>query len=309
MEGLLSRLKGKVAVITGGCSGIGLGAVEVFVAQGAKVMVGDIDDQAGAALAVFVHGDAGEAMAGFAARAARFDGSVAYQRCDVMEERQIEALMDAAAARFGGLDIVFNNAGAGGSPNRMEDMTGEAWDFSHNLLLRSVALGIRYAIPHMKARGGGSIINTASIAGTQAGYGPIAYSVAKAGVIHLTRVAAADLARDRIRVNAICPGLILTNIFTPPERVPPGMAGMVKQTMAQSAPDTQPIEKPGLPEDIAHAALFFASEESAFVTGTHLMVDGGLFVGPRNSWDPEMRAERQRLADERLTAFQAAQAE
>ncbi len=291
MEGLLSRLKGKVAVITGGCSGIGLGAVEVFVAQGAKVMVGDIDDQAGAALA------------------ARFDGSVAYQRCDVMEERQIEALMDAAAARFGGLDIVFNNAGAGGSPNRMEDMTGEAWDFSHNLLLRSVALGIRYAIPHMKARGGGSIINTASIAGTQAGYGPIAYSVAKAGVIHLTRVAAADLARDRIRVNAICPGLILTNIFTPPERVPPGMAGMVKQTMAQSAPDTQPIEKPGLPEDIAHAALFFASEESAFVTGTHLMVDGGLFVGPRNSWDPEMRAERQRLADERLTAFQAAQAE
>jgi NAD(P)-dependent dehydrogenase (short-subunit alcohol dehydrogenase family) len=288
-ERVLGRLENKVAVITGGCSGIGLGAVEVFAAQGAKVFVGDIDDQAGGALA------------------ARFDGAVAYQHCDVTDERQIEALMSGAVARFGGLDIVFNNAGAGGTPSRMEDMTGEAWDQTQNLLLRSVALGIRYAIPHMKARGGGSIVNTASIAGTQAGYGPIAYSVAKAGVIHLTRVAAADLARDRIRVNAICPGLILTNIFTPADRVPPGMAGMVKQTMAQSAPNTQPIEKPGLPEDIAHAALFFASEDSAFVTGTHLMVDGGLFVGPRNSWDPEMRAERQRLADERLAAFEASQ--
>ena len=287
----MGRLKNKVAVITGGCSGIGLGAVEVFAAQGAKVFVGDIDDQAGAALA------------------ARFDGQVAYQHCDVMDERQIEALMSGAVAKFGGLDIVFNNAGAGGTPSRMEDMTGEGWDQTQNLLLRSVALGIRYAIPHMKARGGGSIVNTASIAGTQAGYGPIAYSVAKAGVIHLTRVAAADLARDRIRVNAICPGLILTNIFTPPDRVPAGMAGMVKQSMAQTAPNTQPIEKPGLPEDIAHAALFFASDESAFVTGTHLMVDGGLFVGPRNSWDPEMRAERQRLADERLAAFEAAQAQ
>ena len=152
----MGRLKNKVAVITGGCSGIGLGAVEVFVAQGAKVFVGDIDDEAGAALA------------------ARFDGAVAYQHCDVMDERQIEALMSGAVARFGGLDIVFNNAGAGGTPSRMEDMTGEGWDQTQNLLLRSVALGIRYAIPHMKARGGGSIDNTASIAGTQAGYGPIA---------------------------------------------------------------------------------------------------------------------------------------
>lgn len=284
---MTGRLDGKIAVITGGCSGIGLGTVERFVAEGAKVMVGDIDDAAGAEL---------EARLG-----------VAYQHCDVLEERQIQALMDAAAARFGGLGILFNNAGAGGSPNRMEDMTGEAWDFSQNLLLRSVALGIRYAIPHMKARTGGAIINTASIAGTQAGYGPIAYSVAKAAVIHLTRVAAADLARDRIRVNAICPGLILTNIFTPSHLMPPAMAGMVKATMAQSAPNTQPIEKPGLPEDIANAVLFFATDESAFVTGTHLMVDGGLFVGPRNSWDPEMRAERLRINEERRAAFEAAQ--
>lgn len=287
----MGRLKGRVAVITGGCSGIGLGAVERFVEEGAKVLVGDIDDAAGAALA------------------ARFEGQVAYRRCDVMDEAQIKALMDAAVEQFGALDILFNNAGAGGSPNRIEDMTGEAWDYTQNLLLRSVALGMRYALPHMKARGAGSIINTASIAGTAAGYGPISYSVAKAGVIHLTRVGAAELARDGVRVNAICPGLILTNIFTPAAVMPDGLAQMVKQSMAQTAPDSQPIAKPGLPLDIANAALFFASDESAFITGTHLMVDGGMFVGPRNSWDPEMRAERLRQMEARRTAFEAAQAE
>lgn len=287
----MDRLKGKIAVITGGCSGIGLGTVERFVAEGARVLVGDVSDAAGAELA------------------ARFEGQVAYRRCDVTDESQIKALMDEAGSRFGGIDILFNNAGAGGAPNRFADMTGEAWDSVQALLVRSVALGITYAIPHMKARGGGSVINTASIAGTQAGYGPVAYSTAKAAVIHLTRVAAADLARDGIRVNAICPGLILTNIFTPAETVPSGLATLIKQTMAQSAPNTQPIEKAGVPADIAAAVLFFASEESAFVTGTHLMVDGGLGVGPRNSWDPEMRAERQRVMEERRAAFAAAQAE
>lgn len=285
----MGRLNGKVAVVTGGCSGIGLGTVERFVEEGARVLVGDIDDRAGAALA------------------ARFQGEVAYRHCDVMDEAQIKALMDGAVEAFGSLDVLFNNAGAGGSPLRLEEMTGEGWDRTQNLLLRSVALGMRYAIPHMKARGGGAVVNTASIAGTAAGYGPIAYSVAKAGVIHLTRVAAAELARDGIRVNAICPGLILTNIFTPSDMVPDAMAQMIKQSMAQTAPDSQPIPKPGLPVDIANAAVFFASDESAFVTGTHLMVDGGLFVGPRNSWDPEMRAERLRQMEARRAAFEAAQ--
>lgn len=283
----MDRLKGKIAVITGGCSGIGLATVELFVAEGARVMIGDIDDAAGTAIA------------------ARHNGTVAYCRCDVKDEAQIDGLMAAAVARFGGLDILFNNAGAGGSPNRLEDMTGDAWDLSQTLLLRSVALGMRYALPHMKARGGGAIVNTASIAGMQAGAGPIAYSVAKAGVIHLTRVAAAELARDGVRVNAICPGLILTNIFTPAETVPAGLATMIRQTMAQTAPEAQPIAKPGLPIDIANAALFFASDESAFVTGVHMLVDGGMFTGPRNAWDPEMRAERIRMMEERRAAFEA----
>ena len=284
------RLEGKIAVVTGGCSGIGLGTVERFVAEGARVLVGDVDQAGGAVLE------------------ARFPEAVAFQACDVTDEEQIKTLMDTAFARFGGLDVLFNNAGAGGARETIAEMTGAAWDRSQSLLLRSVALGIRYAIPYMKARGGGSIINTASIAGMQAGAGPIAYSTAKAGVIHLTRLAAAELGRDGIRVNAICPGLILTNIFTPSDMVPPGMADMVKTGMRQTAPDAQPIAKAGAPEDIANAALFFASDESAFVTGVHMLVDGGMFTGPRQAWDPELRAERQRQMDERRAAFEAGQA-
>jgi NAD(P)-dependent dehydrogenase (short-subunit alcohol dehydrogenase family) len=283
----LDRLKGKVAVITGAASGIGLGTVELFVAEGAKVLACDIQDEAGRALED------------------RFPDDVAYQRCDVMQEADIEAAMAGAVARFGGLDVLFNNAGAGGSPNTIQEMTGEAWDFSQNLLLRSVALGIRYAIPHMIARGGGSIINTASIAGTQAGAGPIAYSVAKAGVIHLTRVAAAQVARDNIRINAICPGLILTNIFTASPDIPPAMREMIKAGMAQTAADAQPVPKSGLPADIADVCLFFASDQSSFVTGTHLLVDGGMHVGPRQAWDRDMQAERARMMTERREQFAA----
>lgn len=272
----MDRLKNKVAVVTGGCSGIGLGTVEKFVAEGAQVMVGDINDADGAALV------------------ARFGGQVAFQHCNVLEAPQIEALMAAAVEKFGGLDILFNNAGAGGTPAPIGEMTPEGWDFTQNLLLRSVALGIAYATPHMKKRGGGAIVNTASIAGVQSGAAPIAYSVAKAGVIHLTRIAGAELARSGIRVNAVCPGLILTNIFTAnPDRVPPAAVPMVKAAMAKGAPNAQPINKAGLPEDIAKAVLFFASDESAFVTGEHLLVDGGAFIGPRHVWDEAAQAERE----------------
>jgi NAD(P)-dependent dehydrogenase (short-subunit alcohol dehydrogenase family) len=272
----MDRLKDKVAVITGGCSGIGLGTVERFVAEGAQVMVGDIDDAGGAALVQ------------------RFEGRVAYQHCNVLEAPQIEALMQAAVDRFGGLDIVFNNAGAGGTPASIADMTPEGWDRTQALLLRSVALGIAYATPHLKKRGGGAIVNTASIAGVQSGAAPIAYSVAKAGVIHLTRIAGAELARSGIRVNAVAPGLILTNIFTANrERVPAAAVPAVKAAMAQNAPQAQPIEKAGLPQDIANAVVFFASDESSFVTGEYLLVDGGAFIGPRHVWDPAAQAERE----------------
>jgi len=284
----MGRLDGKIAVITGACSGIGLGTVELFVAEGAHVLAADIQDAAGAALED------------------RFPGKVRYQHCDVLSETDIEGAMQAAADSFGGLDILFNNAGAGGSPQTIEEMTGEAWDLSCNLLLRSVALGMRYATPFMKARGGGAIVNTASVAGLQAGMGPIAYSVAKAGVIHLSKVGAAQLARHNIRVNAICPGFILTNIFTASQAVPDGLKDQIKGEMRQTAPNSQPVKKPGEAEDIAQACLYLASDASAFVTGTHLLVDGGLLVGPRQSWDPMMQAERAREIEARRAAFEAA---
>jgi NAD(P)-dependent dehydrogenase (short-subunit alcohol dehydrogenase family) len=286
----MGRLAGKTAVITGGASGIGRASVERFVAEGARVLVGDIDEAGGAEL---------ERTLG---------GQAAFQRCDVTSESDIASLIDEGARRFGGLDILFNNAGAGGSRETLAEMTGDAWDFSMSLLLRSVALGMRYAIPHLRARGGGAIVNTASIAGMQAGAGPVAYSVAKAGVIHLTRVAAAELGPDNIRVNAICPGLILTNIFTPSDTVPPGLAEAIKRDMRQSAPNAQPLPKAGAPEDIASAAVFFASDEAAFVTGVHMLVDGGMFTGPRQAWDRELQGERLRVAEQRRTAWQTSQA-
>jgi NAD(P)-dependent dehydrogenase (short-subunit alcohol dehydrogenase family) len=285
----LERLKDKVAVITGASSGIGRGTVELFAAEGAKVLAADVNEAAGKELE------------------RRFNGQVKFRRCDVTSEDDIRAAMQAAKDTFGGLDILFNNAGAGGSPNTIEDMTGEAWDRSMNLLLRSVALGIRYAIPFMKERGGGSIINTASVAALQAGMGPIAYSVAKAGVVHLTTVAAAQLGRSKIRVNAICPGFIRTDIFASGMRamgMNDEMAKAVTTAMFEQQANAQPIPKAGLPADIAKACLYFASDDSEFVTGTHIQVDGGMTVGPRQAWDPE---EQQRRMQQRAAFQNAAQ--
>jgi NAD(P)-dependent dehydrogenase (short-subunit alcohol dehydrogenase family) len=289
-EASLDRLKDKIAVITGAASGIGLGTVELFVAEGARVIAADIQDDKGRELE------------------RRFNGQVKYRHCDVTSEDDIKSILRAAKDEFGGLDILFNNAGAGGSPNTIEEMTGEAWDRTMNLLLRSVALGIAHAVPFMKERGGGSIINTASVAALQAGAGPVAYSVAKAGVIHLTTVSAAQLGRARIRVNAICPGLILTDIFAAGARAmgaPDAMLDQIKAGMTAMAPDAQPIPKGGVPADIARACLYFASDDSEFVTGTHLVVDGGMTTGPRQAWDPE---EQQRRMAQRA-ALQAAAAQ
>ena len=268
----MPRLDNKAAVITGGCSGIGLATAELFAAEGARIMVADVQDEKGVALA------------------ARLGKHVAYQHCDVSSEAQIEALMQAAADRFGAIDILFNNAGAPGAVETIEEMTGALWDLTHSVLLRGVALGMRYAVPHMKARGG-AIVNTASIAAFTTGAAPIAYSVAKAGVVQLSRVAAAELARYGIRVNAICPGFVVTDIFTSGLRglnLPQTVLDQVTEALRAAAPHSQPVKKAGSPEHVAQACLYLASDESAFVTGTQLVVDGGITIGPRTSWDPDM---------------------
>ena len=264
---MVGRLEGKVAVITGGCSGIGLGSVERFAGEGARVVAADIQDEKGAILGQ------------------RFDGAVRYVHCDVTKEADIAGACALARSEFGGLDIFFNNAGAVGALGGVEAMTAEGWDAVFALLVRAPALGMKHAWPLMKARGGGSIINTASIAGLQAGWGPLAYSAAKAAVIHMSRCAAAELSPHRVRVNAICPGLIATSIFGTAFGMPRDAADQMAAQVAQNAAIAQPIPKAGLAEDIAAAALYLASDDAQFVTGTHLIVDGGITIGGRHAWD------------------------
>lgn len=263
----MARLDGKVAVVTGAASGIGLGTVERLVAEGARVLATDIQDEKGEALAT------------------RFKGAVAYRHCDVMDEAQIKAAIDAAAAEFGGLDILFNNAGAGGAMGGVEETDVEGFRRTLDLLLVSVMAGTKYATPHMKARGGGSIINTASIAGTEAGWGPIAYSTAKGAVIHFTRCAAADLSQYKIRINAICPGFIATSIFGASLGMARPVADQMAALIADKGGPMQPIGRVGAPGDIAAAVAFLASDDAGFITGTHMIVDGGITIGPRHAWD------------------------
>lgn len=264
---MAGRLDGKVAVITGGVSGIGLGTVELFVAEGALVVAADIQDEKGAMLEK------------------RFPGKVAYARCDVTIEAEIEAALAKAKSEFGGLDILFNNAGISDRMTSITEITADGWSWIYDILVRGPALGMKHAAPLMLERGGGSIINTASIAGLQAGWGPIAYSSAKAAVIHMSRVAAAQLSPQKIRVNAICPGLIATSIFGASLGLPREVADQMAAQVAENAAKVQPVPKAGLPDDIAQAALYLASDAAAFVSGTHLVVDGGITVGSRHAWD------------------------
>jgi len=285
------RLEGKVALITGGCSGIGLGTVELFVAEGARVVAADVQDAKGAILEQ------------------RFPDTVRYAHCDVTDESEIAAATALAASAFGGLDILFNNAGHGGAIGGVEETDAKAWDDTFALLVRGPAIGMKHAVPLMKARGGGAIVNTASIAGLQAGFGPLAYSAAKAAVIQLTRVAAAELSPLKIRVNAICPGLIATSIFGASFGLPREVADQMAAQIEEVAPKFQPVPKAGLPNDIAEAALYLASDASAFVSGTHLVVDGGLTIGPRSAWSPDSVSpilEALGISPEQAQAMQAA---
>jgi NAD(P)-dependent dehydrogenase (short-subunit alcohol dehydrogenase family) len=265
---MAGRLEGKIALITGGVSGIGLGTVELFVAEGACVVAADLQDEKGAMLEK------------------RFPDRVRYAHCDVTVEADIAKAVQLAVDSFGGLDILFNNAGHGGTTTGVADMDAAGWDATFALLVQGPMLGMKYALPLMVKRGGGSVINTASIAGLQAGFGPIAYSAAKCAVIHMSRCAAAELSPQKIRVNAICPGLIATSIFGASMGLPREVADQMAAQVAEIGHKVQPYPKSGAPEDIARAALYLASDDSVFVTGTHMVVDGGITIGGRGSWDP-----------------------
>ncbi len=264
------RFHNKTVVVTGAASGIGRATALLFAAEGAKVYAADIDE------------------AGLAQTAAESNGEVHTVRCDVCSCEDIKALMDRAAAETGGIDAVFNNAGAGGDMAKIDEIEPEGWDRTMHLLLRSVAFGIRYAVPHMIGRKGAAIVNTSSVAAVGPGYSPNAYAVAKAGVLHLTKTSAADLARHQIRVNAVQPGFINTNIFTTSLDVPAELEAQAKGAIAMMSQAAQPVARGGQPSDIAEAVAYLCSEAASFVNGTSIIVDGGLTIGPRHSWDPEM---------------------
>jgi NAD(P)-dependent dehydrogenase (short-subunit alcohol dehydrogenase family) len=248
------RLAGKVAVVTGGASGMGRATALRFCAEGAKVVIGDMNEANGKATVE----EAGEAGYG--------DG-FHFVRTDVAKEADVEALLDAAIDQFGRLDIVFNNAGVGGAIGPITHAAVEDWDYTLGVLLTGVMLGIKHGARRMIAQGdGGSIINTASVAGVGGGAGPHAYSAAKAAVINLTRTTSTELAEHRIRVNAICPGAINTPLinFGNPEAA------------GQMFDNVQPWPRHGTGADIAALATFLASDESSFITGDHIVIDGGL---------------------------------
>lgn len=262
------RFTGKSVVITGAGSGIGRATTLLFAREGAQVFAADLNLEAVRQVATEAPG-------------------IVAVACDVCDVAQIKALMDQAAAQAGAIDVLFNNAGAGGAREAIDEIDSDGWDRTMDLLLRSVAMGIRYAVPHMKQRKGAAIINTSSVAAVGPGYSPTAYAVAKAGVLHLTKCAATDLAQHGIRVNAVQPGFINTNIFTASLEMPSELVDQAKAMIKQMSSNAQPVARSGMPDDIANAVAFLASEAAGFMTGASLIVDGGITVGPRHAWDPE----------------------
>lgn len=253
---MAGRLDGKVAVITGGGNGIGRAAVLRFLAEGARVVIADVNEVTG-----------GETLA--LAQQASHAAAARFVRTDVTQEADVERAVQTAVSAFGRLDTIFNNAGIAGAIGPITHLTVEDWDHTQAVLLRSVFLGMKHAARVMKAQGqGGTMVSTASVAGLCGGDGPQSYSAAKAAVINLTRAVAVELAADRIRVNCICPGGINTPLL---HRGSPDAMGEMLDTV-------QPWPEHGRAEDIAAAALFLASDDARFVTGEALVVDGGMMA-------------------------------
>lgn len=254
----MSRLEGKVAVITGGASGMGKRTVERFVEEGCRVVIADVQDEAGRELE----------------KAA--NGAAVFRHVDVSQEEDVAGAVALAIDHFGGLDCMFSNAGIGGvaGPIYRSDM-GAAYDQTIGVNLTGAILGMKHAAAHMREQRSGSIISTASTGGLVGGFGAHVYTACKAGVIGITRSVALELAPFGVRVNSICPGGIATKIleglFTPEELAASDAEELIRPFLAEF----QPIPRAGEPDDVAHLAVYLASDESTFMTGQALVVDGG----------------------------------
>ena len=253
----MGKLNGKVAVITGAASGMGRATALLFAKEGAAVVLTDLNSQGGETAV---------------AECAAAGGRAVFQRTDVTSEADIKAAVDRAVREYGRLDIMYNNAGVAGAVGPIEKVAAADFDKTIAILLRAAYLGMKYSIPAMRNAGGGSIISTASVAGLR-GVGYLAtYSAAKAAVVNLTQAVAIEVGHDKIRVNCICPGGVNTPLI---HRGAPGAEAAAEKNMARM----QPIPRAGHPEDIAKMALFLASDDSEWITGTAMVVDGGVNTG------------------------------
>ena len=260
----MGRLDGKVAVITGATSGIGLRTAEIFVAEGAKIVI------------------AGRRVVEGEALANKLGANCIFRQTDVTVEDQVQALIALAVEKFGGIDCLFNNAGGPAQTGGIEGLEAARFDAAMASLVRSVMLGMKHAAPYMKKQGSGSIINNGSIAGRLAGFSSsIVYGAAKAAVIHLSKCVAMELGESGVRVNSISPGAIATGIFGKALGLSTEAAERTPDVLREIYKNVQPFPRAGLPDDIAHAAVFLASDESSFINGHDLVVDGAI-TGGRN---------------------------
>jgi NAD(P)-dependent dehydrogenase (short-subunit alcohol dehydrogenase family) len=249
----MMRLKGKIAVITGAGSGMGKAMAEMFAAEGAKIICADIT------------GKQKEV-------AAEIGSAAIAVHADVAKEADVQNMIDAAEQTFGRLDILCNNAGFGGSMAPLHEQTAEAWDCVHSVNLRGVFFGMKYGVISMLKTGGGAIVNTTSASGVVGWKHHGIYGAAKAGVNQLTKAAALDYAGKNIRINAVAPGTIWTGLVPMSKDNPEPPPGVFRLPGI-------PMDRWGLASEIAAAALFLASDEAAYITGTILPVDGGYCIG------------------------------